>query len=97
MSKRYFVYILASRRNGTLYVGVTNDLVRRTYEHREGLAEGFTRKYGVKRLVYFERFDDIRDAIQREHNIKHWSRAWKVRKIIVDNPDWDDLYLPITQ
>jgi putative endonuclease len=92
-----YVYILTNRPNGVLYVGVTNDLVRRVFEHRSGFVEGFTRRYGLKRLVYFERFDDIRDAIQREHNIKHWSRAWKVRKIVVDNPDWDDLYPTITQ
>src|SRR5438309_8175295 len=91
------VYILTNRPNGVLYVGVTNDLVRRVFEHRSGFVEGFSKRYGLKRLVYFERFDDILDAIQREHNIKHWSRAWKVRKIIVDNPDWDDLYLTITQ
>ena len=81
-----YVYILTNRPNGVLYVGVTNDLVRRVFEHRSGFVEGFTRRYGLKRLVYFERFDDIRNTIQREHNIKHWSRAWKVRKIVVDNP-----------
>ena len=87
-----FVYILTNRPNGILYVGVTSDLVRRVFEHQSGFVDGFTKKHGLKRLVYFERFDDIRDAIQREHNIKHWSRAWKVRKIMVDNPDWIDLY-----
>jgi len=88
----YWVYILASAPGGTLYVGVTNDLVRRTYEHREGLAEGFTRKYGVKRLVYFEAHDTITAAIQREKNIKHWSREWKVDLIVSMNADWKDLY-----
>jgi len=87
-----YVYILTNRPNGILYVGVTNDLVRRVFEHRSGFVDGFTKRYGLKRLVYFERFDDIRDAIQREHNIKHWPRTRKVRKILVDNPDWKDLY-----
>jgi len=88
-----YVYILTNRPNGILYVGVTNDLVRRIFEHRFGFVEGFTQRYGLKRLVYFERFDDI----QREHNIKHWARAWKVRTIVAANPDWDDLYPTITQ
>jgi putative endonuclease len=91
-----YVYILTNRPNGILYVGVTNDLVRRVFEHRSGFVEGFTKGYGLKRPVYFERFDDIRDAIQREHNIKHWSRAWKVRTIVATNPDWEDLYPTIT-
>jgi putative endonuclease len=92
-----YVYILTNRPNGILYVGVTNDLVRRVFEHRSGFVDGFTKQHGLKRLVYFERFDNIRDAIQREHNIKHWPRAWKVRKIIVDNPEWNDLYPTIVQ
>ena len=87
-----FVYFLTNRPNGTLYVGVTNNLVRRVYEHRSGLVEGFSRRYGLKMLVYFERFDDIQSAIQREHNSKHWPRAWKVRLIATENPAWDDLY-----
>ncbi len=87
-----FVYILTNRPNGTLYVGVTNDLVRRIYEHRCGFVDGFTKRHGLNRLVYFEQFDDIRTAIQREPNIKHWPRAWKVRKILADDPDWHDLY-----
>jgi putative endonuclease len=88
----YWVYILASAPGGTLYVGVTNDLIRRTYEHREGFVEGFTRKYGVKRLVYFEAHDSVIAAIQREKNIKHWSREWKIDLIVRDNPEWRDLY-----
>jgi putative endonuclease len=92
-----FVYILTNRPNGILYIGVTSDLVRRVYKHRSGFVEGFTQRYGLKRLVYFEQFDDIRDAIQREHNVKHWPRAWKVRKIVVDNPGWTDLYPTITK
>ena len=92
MAKGGFVYILTNRPNGVLYVGVTNDLVRRVFEHRSGLVEGFTRRYGLKRLVYFERLENIHSAIQREHNIKHWPRAWKVRLIVSDNRAWDDLY-----
>jgi putative endonuclease len=88
----YWVYILPSAPGGTLYVGVTNDLVRRTYEHREGLAKGFTKKYGVKRLVYFEEYDAPDTAIQREKNIKHWPREWKIDLIVKTNPDWRDLY-----
>jgi putative endonuclease len=88
----YFVYIMASQPRGTLYVGVTNDLVRRAWEHREGLTPGFTKRHGVKQLVYFEEFGDIGDAIQREKNIKHWSRAWKIALIEQANLDWHDLY-----
>lgn len=88
----YYVYIMASRRNGTLYVGVTNDLVRRVYEHRNGLVPGFTKKYSVKRLVHFEQTDDFRSAIQREKNLKHWPRAWKIALIEKANPQWSDLY-----
>jgi putative endonuclease len=87
-----YVYIMASGPNGILYVGVTNDLIRRVYEHRNGLIAGFTKKYSVKRLVYFERYEEIQTAIQREHNIKHWSRKWKVRLILASNPEWNDLY-----
>ena len=87
-----YVYVLANAPNGILYVGVTSDLVRRTYEHRNGLVPEFTKKYGVKRLVYFEQYEDIQTAIQREKNIKHWSRAWKVGLILAGNPEWNDLY-----
>jgi putative endonuclease len=90
-----YVYILASRKSGTLYIGVTNDLVRRCHEHREGLAEGFTRRYGVKQLVHFESFDDIRTAIQREKSLKRWSRQWKLALIDKNNPEWRDLFLTI--
>ena len=85
-------YIITSRPNGPLYVGVTSDLARRTWEHREGVADGFTKRYGLKRLVFAERHEDIRMAIQREKNIKHWPRAWKVDLIVAANPDWSDLY-----
>jgi len=87
-----FIYIMSNRRNGTLYIGVTSDLVRRSYEHRTGLLPGFTKRHGLKQLVYFEQHDDIRAAIQREKTIKHWPRAWKVRLIHAQNPEWRDLF-----
>ena len=87
-----WVYIMTNRRDGTLYIEVTSDLARRAWEHRQGLVDGFTRRYGLKRLVYAERHEDIRDAIQREKTIKHWPRAWRVRLINADNRTWDDLY-----
>ena len=89
---QYYVYIMASAKNGTLYTGVTNDLVRRVHEHKHGLMKGFTSRYSVHRLVYFEAFDDIAWAIQREKNIKHWRRDWKVALIEGSNPEWIDLY-----
>ncbi|WP_328765849.1 GIY-YIG nuclease family protein [Devosia aurantiaca] len=92
----YFVYIMVNRKNGTDYTGVTNDLVRRTYEHREGLAPGFTKTNGCKRLVWYETHDDISEAILREKRIKRWLRAWKVRLIEEQNPDWNDLWWEIT-
>ena len=88
----YYVYILASQRNGTLYVGVTNDLVRRIFEHRSDMVPGFTRKYGVHRLVWFDSTPDVRVAIAREKQIKKWRRAWKLDLIERSNPDWVDLY-----
>lgn len=87
-----FVCIMSNRPNGTLYVGVTNDLIRRGYERRESSVPGFTKQYGLKLLVYFEEYDDIRTAIQREKTIKHWPRAWKARLIHQFNQDWNDLY-----
>ena len=87
-----WVYFMTNRPNGILYVGVTDNLPRRAWEHRERIVEGFTKRYGLKRLVYFEQFDDIRHARQREQNLKHYSRAWKVRLILLNNPNWDDLY-----
>jgi len=90
--KQPFVCILASRRHGTLYIGVTSDLFRRVHQHREGLAEGFTWRYGVKRLVHYEAFDDMRDAIQRERSLKEWRRDWKIALIERSNPDWADLF-----
>jgi putative endonuclease len=87
-----WLYIMTNRRNGTLYVGTTVDLSRRVWEHREGVADGFTKRYGLKRLVYAEKHDDILTAKQREMNMKHWPRAWKVRLIHGENPDWEGLY-----
>jgi putative endonuclease len=87
-----WVYIMTNRLNGTLYTGVTSDIARRSYEHRTGRLKGFTKRYGLARLVYMERYEDIRQAIQRERNMKHWPRAWKVRLILDANPDWRDLY-----
>ena len=93
----FWVYILASRQGGTLYIGVMNDLVRRVFEHREGSVPGFTRRYGIKTLVYYERHDSALAAIQREKNMKHWPREWKVDLIVSMNPDWRDLYEEITR
>ena len=87
----YFVYLLASRHNGTLYCGVTNDLLRRVAEHRRGEGVGFTRRYGVTRLVWFESHTDINEAILREKRIKKWNRAWKIGMIEAGNPEWRDL------
>jgi putative endonuclease len=92
LDRSYFVYLLASRRNGTLYIGVTNDLVRRVWEHKQGLVEGFTKEYGVKQLVWFEQTESIESAIQREKQIKKWNRAWKLELIEKSNPAWKDLY-----
>ena len=91
MPKTYYVYILASKRNGTLYIGVTNDLARRAAEHRDGLVPGFSRKYGVKMLVYYETFADITAAIHRETRLKKYKREWKMNLIETQNPQWRDL------
>ena len=93
----YWVCILASKPGGTLYIGVTNNLVRRVYEHREGLAESFTKRYGIKTLVFFEAHETIAAALQREKNIKHWSREWKIDLIVACNPEWRDLYEEIVR
>jgi len=90
--KYYYVYILASKRNGTLYIGVTDDLIRRVYEHKNDLIAGFTSKYRVHKLVYYEQVDDIQSAIQREKRLKKWNRRWKLELIEKINPDWRDLY-----
>ncbi len=96
MARPGYVYILASKPNGTLYVGVTSDIVKRVYEHRAGAAPGFTKRYQVKMLVYFEKFDDIEPAIAREKAIKKWRRQWKVELIEKTNLAWRDLYDDIT-
>ena len=93
----FWVYILARGPGGTLYVGMTNDLVRRVFQHRNGMVPGFTKRYGVKRLVYFEEHAAALTAIQREKNIKHWSREWKIDLIITMNPEWRDLYEDIVR
>jgi len=90
--RSFWVYILASRVGGTLYIGVTSDLVRRVYEHREELIPGFTREHGVHRLVYYEQHATAESAIRREKRLKKWNRAWKIALIEKDNPNWDDLY-----
>ncbi|MGD8809807.1 MAG: GIY-YIG nuclease family protein, partial [Gammaproteobacteria bacterium] len=87
-----WVYIITNRPNGTLYVGVTSDIAKRAWEHREGVVDGFTKRYGLKRLVYAEPHDDIADAIQREKRMKSWPRAWKINLIRESNPGWEDLY-----
>ncbi|WP_428522174.1 GIY-YIG nuclease family protein [Roseibium sp.] len=88
----FYVYLLASRKNGTFYTGVTNNLARRIHEHREKQAEGFTRRYDVTRLVHYEVFETPEDAIRREKRLKRWPRAWKIKTIEAANPDWRDLY-----
>ena len=90
--RQFYLYILASRPGGAIYIGVTSNLVRRVYEHCNGFVEGHTKRYQIHRLVYFEVFSTARDAIQREKNIKHWPRAWKTRLIAQANPTWRDLY-----
>lgn len=95
MEKAGYVYIMANKRNGTLYIGVTSNLMRRAYEHREGLIEGFTRKYQCKLLVWYQAFDQLEAARLRERQMKEWRRAWKIREIETQNPNWDDLFLSL--
>ncbi|MGD9650516.1 MAG: GIY-YIG nuclease family protein [Dongiaceae bacterium] len=90
-----YIYIITNQKNGTLYIGMTNDLVRRTYEHQEGLVKGFSKKYGLNKLVYFEAIDSIDAAIKREKQLKKWERAWKIKLIESVNPHWQDLYQTI--
>ena len=92
MTKTYYIYILASKRNGTLYIGVTNDLIRRVWEHKNKIAKGFTKKYGVGMLVYYEITENVESAIMREKQLKNWHRQWKVNLIQSINPEWRDLY-----
>jgi putative endonuclease len=96
MHKQPAVYILASKRNGTLYVGVTSDLVKRVWQHRNDVLGGFTKKYGVHTLVYYELHADMTEAIRREKQLKKWNRAWKIELIEKENPQWHDLWLELT-
>ena len=89
---QYFLYILASKRNGTLYIGVTNNLLKRVHQHKNDVTEGFTRKYNVHSLVYYEVFNRIQDAITREKQMKKWKRQWKMELIEKSNPNWEDLF-----
>ena len=91
----YFVYLLTNRKHGTLYLGVTNDLVRRVHEHKNKVARGFSARYDLKKLVWYEAYDDPTNAISREKELKKWRRSWKIRLIEEDNPDWSDLYASI--
>jgi putative endonuclease len=97
MEKHYYTYILASKRNGTLYVGVTSDLIKRVYQHRKNLVDGFTSKYQVHRLVYYEQYRNVLSAIQREKRLKEWQRKWKLALIEKHNPEWRDFYPDITE
>jgi putative endonuclease len=97
MIKEPSVYMMASKENGTLYVGVTSDLVKRVSEHREGIIEGFTKRYGIKMLVWYERHETMESAIVRETQLKRWNRSWKMREIGAFNPGWRDLYDDIVQ
>ena len=92
MDKKYFVYILASKKNGTLYIGMTITLRNRVVQHKEGLIPGFTQKYKIDMLVYFEEYQDVRDAITREKQMKRWKREWKIELIESVNPEWKDLF-----
>jgi len=92
MSKKGYIYILSNRKNGTLYIGITTNLVRRIYEHKTGLIEGFSKRYNLKKLVHIEEYDQYAQAIQREKRLKEWKRAWKLNLINEHNPEWSDLY-----
>ncbi|PJA87032.1 MAG: hypothetical protein CO141_01605 [Candidatus Moranbacteria bacterium CG_4_9_14_3_um_filter_42_9] len=95
--KNYYVYILASQRNGTLYIGVTSDLIKRVQQHQSNIADGFTKKYNIHTLVYYEQTEDISAALAREKALKKWNRDWKLKLIERDNPNWKDLYFDIIQ
>jgi putative endonuclease len=90
--KTFFVYILCNKRNGTLYIGVTSDLIKRVYEHRNNIIDGFTNKYNIHNLVWYEIHENVQQAIIREKQIKKWNRKWKLELIEKDNPNWNDLY-----
>lgn len=95
--KNYYVYILASKKNGVLYIGVTGDLIKRVWQHKNNFAESFTKKYHTHRLVYFESSENVETAIQREKQLKNWHREWKINLIETRNPQWLDLYDEITK
>jgi len=97
LDEQFYVYIMASGRNGTIYIGSTNDLIRRAWEHRNGVVEGFTKKYDCRILVWYEAHGDLESARVREFRMKDWKRAWKVCEIEGFNPDWEDLYDRIAQ
>ena len=97
MEKQFYLYILASKRNGTLYLGVTSDIVKRVWQHKNGLTQGFTKKYGIKNLVYYEIYGDFENAVKREKQLKKWKRAWKLELIEAKNSEWRDLYADICQ
>lgn len=90
--KTFYIYILASKKNGVLYVGITSNLIQRIYQHRNSLIDGFTKKYHITKLVFFEETNDINEALTREKRLKKWNRAWKIELIEKTNPNWDDLY-----
>lgn len=90
--KQYYVYIICNKRNGTLYTGITSNLIKRIWQHKNGLVEGFSKRYSIKLLVYFEAHNDVEEAIFREKRIKKWNRKWKLNLIEKNNPNWDDLY-----
>ena len=92
IKNQYYIYILANKRNGTLYIGVTSNLVKRVYEHKNNIIDGFTKKYSIHKLVYYEITDDIESAIRREKQLKKWNRKWKLNLIENSNPKWIDLY-----
>ena len=92
VKNQYCIYILANKRNGTLYIGVTSNLVERVYEHKNNMIEGFSKKYNIHKLVYYEITDDIESAIRRERQLKKWNRKWKINLIENSNPEWRDLY-----
>jgi len=94
-TNQYYIYILASKRNGTLYIGVTSDLTKRVYEHKNNLIDGFTKKYNVHQLVYYESTNDIESSIRREKQLKKWKRSWKIELIEKDNIEWKDLYFEL--
>ena len=97
MQLDYYVYIMASQRNGTTYIGVTNDLLRRVHQHRENLLPGFSSKYRTNRLAYYEQYQDVRNAITREKQLKKWNRAWKIDLIEQSNPEWSDLWFDLNR